>query len=96
MNVKRLKVNASGASQMTGEGFAGESSITGSGSSHFYFYDLESENLTLSLSGASSAEVTVNETIKGTLTGASKLKYQKADNVSGVSTTGGSKIVQVK
>jgi phage shock protein PspC (stress-responsive transcriptional regulator) len=95
MNVNRLKVNASGASHINGDGYAEESSVLGSGASHFNFYDLESDNLTINLSGASSAEATVNKTIKGTLTGASTLRYKNAENVRDVSATGGSKVVHV-
>jgi len=96
MNLTRLIVSASGASKIYGEGSAAEISLTASGSSHFNFYAIESDFLDLSLSGASSAEVTVNNTIKGSLTGASTLKYKNTENVSGVSTTGGSKIIRVK
>jgi len=96
LNVKRFQVDASGASHIYGNGYVSDLSITGSGSSYFNMYDLESESLNISLSGASSAEVTVNRTIKGTLTGASLLNYKKAENINEVSTSGGSKIIYVK
>jgi len=96
LDVQRFKVGASGASKINGEGKATEVSLSGSGASHFSLYGLESEFLDLSLSGASSAEVTVNKTIKGTLAGASKLRYKNAENISGVSTSGGSKVIYVK
>ena len=95
METNRCKVNASGASRFYANGFAAETTFTGSGSSSFDTFDLESENLDIDLSGASSAEVTVNHTIKGSLTGASTLKYRKAEDVSGISTSGGSKIIKV-
>jgi len=92
----RCKVNASGASRFTGSGYAGETSFSGSGASTFHTFDLESEKLDIDLSGASSAEVTVNNTIKGRLTGASTLKYKKATDVSGVSRDGASKVIRVE
>ena len=96
LNVQRFKADASGASKINGAGNVAETSLSGSGSSHFNMYDLGSDVLDISLSGASSAEITVNQTIKGSLAGASKLRYKKAENVSGVSATGGSKIIHVK
>ena len=96
LNVQRFKVDASGASHLYGNGYVSDISVTGSGGSHFNIYDLESEFLNVSLSGASSAEVTVNKTIKGTLTGASTLRYKNAENVSGISTSGVSRIIHVK
>jgi phage shock protein PspC (stress-responsive transcriptional regulator) len=94
IHVNRFKVDASGASNINGSGYAAETSVSGSGASHIRIFDMESETLYVSLSGASSAEATVNQTIKGTLSGASKLRYKNAENVSGVSTTGGSKIIK--
>ena len=96
LKLNRLKVNASGASHVYGNGYATETSIIGSGSSHLNMYDLESDNLTINLSGASSVEATVNQTIKGSLSGASSLRYKNAEDVSRVSTSGGSKVIQVK
>jgi hypothetical protein len=81
VEVNSCKVNASGASNFSGRGYAAISLFTGSGASNFKTFDLESENLDINLSGASNAEVTVNQTIKGRLTGASTLKYKNATNV---------------
>ena len=96
MNVKRSSVKLSGASHFNGNGYAAKSSFTGSGASAFDAFKLESENLTIKLSGASSAKVTVNQTITGNLTGASVLKYKNAENVRGVSTSGSSKVISVR
>ena len=88
-------VDCSGASIFTGsKGSASKCSFTGSGASSFKARNFESDNLDIDLSGASMAEVTVNNTIKGSLTGASTLKYRKATNVN-VSTHGGSKVTRV-
>jgi hypothetical protein len=93
-NGNELEARLSGASNFSGKGYAMNSSFTGSGASNFKTFNLESENLDLDLSGASHAEVTVNHTIKGSLTGASTLKYKKAENVK-VSVEGASKIIQM-
>ncbi|MCL2434644.1 MAG: DUF2807 domain-containing protein [Lentimicrobiaceae bacterium] len=96
MNVKKCKVDLSGASSFKGSGYATKGSFSGSGSSAFKAFDLELENLDINLSGASSAEVTVNQAITGSLSSASILRYRKAEDVRGVSTSGSSKIVSVK
>ena len=96
LNVNRCNVDLSGASFFNGSGSAVKSSFKGSGSSTFKTFDLESEKLSINLSGASSAQVTVNQTITGSLSGASILKYKNAEDVRGVSTSGSSKVVSVR
>jgi len=96
MNVNKCEVDLSGASFFNGNGIATKSSFKGSGASSFKTFNLESENLKIELSGASSAEVNVNQAITGRLSGASILKYKNAENVRGVSTSGGSKITSIK
>jgi len=91
-NIDDCKVNCSGASTFDGRGYAAKTTFSGSGASDFKTFDLESENLDIDLSGASSADVTVNHTIKGRLTGASILRYKKAKNVN-VSLEGASKTI---
>ncbi|MCL2167618.1 MAG: DUF2807 domain-containing protein, partial [Lentimicrobiaceae bacterium] len=93
--LNRCKVNVSGASKFNAKGFATETEFTGSGASYFYTFDLESDNLNIDLSGASNGEVTVNHKIKGNLSGASILKYKRAENIWDVNITGGSKIIKV-
>ncbi|MCL2290658.1 MAG: DUF2807 domain-containing protein [Bacteroidetes bacterium] len=87
-------VAASGASTLNGSGYASKTTFTGSGASTFKTLSLESENLDIELSGASTAEATVNNSIKGKLTGASILRYQKATNVN-VDVEGGSKLIRI-
>ena len=89
------RIDASGASTFEGTGYASTTDFSGSGASTFRTFDLESENLDIDLSGASDAKVTVNNVIKGKLTGASTLKYKKATDVSKVTATGASKIIRV-
>jgi len=95
IGVERCKVKASGSSIFNGSGYAEETNFNGSGSSTFLTFELESENLDIDLSGASNGEVTVNHKIKGVISGGSILKYKRAEDISGVSTTGGSKIIKV-
>jgi len=91
------EVSLSGASKLDGLSCEGDNaSISLSGASKLKNFTLDGETVDVQLSGASFAEVSVNQTIKGNLSGASTLKYKKAENVSGVSTSGGSKIIHVK
>jgi len=94
VNIEQCKVDCSGSSTFDGSGYAAKTIFTGSGASNFKTLHLESENLGIELSGGSSAEVTVNKSIKGRLTGASTLRYRKATNVN-VDTEGGSKIIRI-
>ena len=95
ISVEYCSVNCSGASTFKCSGYAAETSFTGSGASNIKTLNLVSENLNIDLSGASEAEVTVNNAIKGRVSGASTLKYKRAKDVSGVSVSGGSKIIRL-
>ena len=86
-------VDCSGASKFKGSGYADKTSFKGSGASDLKTLSMESENLDIDLSGASIAEVKVNDAIKGRLSGASTLKYKRGADVSGVHTSGGSNLV---
>jgi len=90
-------VSLSGASKLNGLSCEGNNaSISLSGASKLKNFTLDGHSVDVQLSGASLAEVSVNQTIKGNLSGASTLKYKNAEDVSGVSTSGGSKIIHVK
>jgi hypothetical protein len=95
VNLEFFKVDCSGASKLTCKGYATKTNFIGSGASTFKTLNLESENLDVDLSGASEGEVTVNNTIKGRLAGASMLKYKRATDVSGVHLSGSSRIVKL-
>ncbi|MDR0206954.1 MAG: DUF2807 domain-containing protein [Bacteroidales bacterium] len=94
IEVDKCKVDVSGSSIFTGSGYAEETDFNGSGGSTFFTFELESENLDIDLSGSSEGEVNVLHKIKGTLSGSSILKYKKAEDVSDVTLTGGSKIIK--
>lgn len=86
--------DCSGASTMRSwGGNITKASFNGSGASDFETLEMRLDDLDIDLSGASNATVLVNNVIKGKLTGASTLKYKGAANVSGVSTSGSSKII---
>jgi len=95
LDIEKFTVDCSGASSLTCSGYATTTSFNGSGASLLKALDLESETLDIDFSGASSAEVTVNNTIKGKLSGASILQYRRALDVSGVHLSGGSKIIRL-
>jgi len=94
VNIDYCKVNSSGASTFNGSGYATKAIFTGSGASTFKTLNLISENLDIDLSGASIADITVNNSIRGRLTGASVLKYRNATNVN-VDVSGGSKLTRI-
>jgi hypothetical protein len=92
-NLEYCTVDCSGASKLAGSGYAAKTSFTGSGASDIETLSLQSENLDIDLSGASTATVWVNNTIKGRLEGASTLKYKGTKDVGGVTISGGSKLI---
>ena len=99
MVINHCAVDCSGASTFRyfgEEGYVRGCSYKGSGASHFEARDLEMDYLDIHLSGASNAEVTVNNTITGKLTGASLLKYRKATDVSGVSVDNSSEMIRIR
>ena len=95
LTVENCTIDCSGASSFNGNGYAAKTSFNGSGASTLKTLDLESENLDIDLSGASSAEVAVNNTIKGNLAGASILKYKRAIDVSRVHVDASSRIIKL-
>jgi hypothetical protein len=66
----------SGASNISLSGRVATLDVDASGSSDLALLDLEVDGLIVSLSGASSAEVSVNDSIRASLSGASSLRYR--------------------
>jgi len=90
-------VTLSGASELSELTCKGDKAkITLSGASTLSDFTLDGNCVEIHLSGASSAEVDVNKKIKGNLSGASTLRYKNAEDVSGISTSGCSKIIHIK
>ena len=85
----------SGASDVSLSGRVGTLDLEASGASDFSILDLEVDVLRVNLSGASSAEVTVNDTIEAILSGASSLGYRGAPDVSNVDVSGASSIGKI-
>jgi len=94
-NGNSMNAKISGASTFSGNGYAAQTNFTCSGASHIKTLNLESENLDINLSGASEVQITVNNTIKGSITGASTLKYKNATDVSGVYVSEESRIIKL-
>jgi hypothetical protein len=66
----------SGASNISLSGRVATLDVDASGASDLALLDLEVDGLIVSLSGASSAEVSVNDSIRASLSGASSLRYR--------------------
>jgi hypothetical protein len=85
----------SGASEASLSGRVGIMDIEASGASDLALLDLEIDVLRISLSGASNAEVTVNDSIEGNLSGASSLGYQGDPEVNAVDVSGASSVGRI-
>jgi hypothetical protein len=82
----------SGASVATLTGSAQELSASGSGASHLALEGLSVASLDVALSGASSAEVTVEDELSYDLSGASSLRYAGSPTITHQSVSGGSSV----
>lgn len=90
-----MTTSLSGASELTLSGQLGRLSASASGASRFELLELQVDELEVSLSGASSAEVSVRRTISASLSGASSLRYRGAPTFIRQDTSGGSTITRV-
>jgi hypothetical protein len=85
----------SGASNVSLSGRSGTLDIEASGASDLSLLDLEVDLLTVRLSGASSAEASVNDSIEASLSGASSLRYRGDPDVSTLDVSGASSIGKI-
>jgi len=85
----------SGASDISLSGRVQTADIEASGASDLSMLDLEVDVLRVNLSGASSAEVSVNDSIEASLSGASSLGYRGDPEVSNVDVSGASSIGKI-
>jgi len=85
----------SGASEASLSGRVGTMDIEASGASDLSMLDLEIDVLRISLSGASNAEVTVNDSIEASLSGASSLGYRGDPEVNTVDISGASSVGRI-
>ncbi len=85
----------SGASNVLLSGRIGTLDIEASGASDLSLLDLQIDVLTVKLSGASSADVSVNDSIEASLSGASSLRYRGNPDVSTLDISGASTIGKI-
>lgn len=76
VDVNKLGIEASGASEIEVKGKAVYFSVEGSGSTSVSAFQLISENATIDLSGAGDAEVFASQSLKADLSGAGSVTYK--------------------
>lgn len=76
VDVNKLGIEASGASEIDVKGKAVYFSVDGSGSTSVSAFQLMSENATIDLSGAGDAEVFASKSLKADLSGAGSVSYK--------------------
>jgi hypothetical protein len=94
VEVKRLVVGLSGASDTNIKGSAEVLEIQASGASDFKGYDLLTEKCSLSASGASKIKITVNKELDAKLSGASDIYYKGPGMIKNIQSSGASSIVK--
>lgn len=85
----------SGASNVSLSGRIATLDIEASGASDLSLLDLEVDEFIVSLSGASSAEASVNDSIQASLSGASSLRYRGDPDVTTLDVSGASSIGKI-
>ncbi len=88
----KLDVNISGASDLDLTGSAGEATVDASGASDMSGYDFTTNTCAVDASGASKVQLTVDKELTAKLSGASKLNYKGAANITQIKTSGASSI----
>ena len=91
-HVDLAKLELSGASNAKLSGSAGRLEVTESGASQLDAVDLEVSDLAIDLSGASTAGVSVTDTISAGVSGASSLRYRGSPTFTRREVSGGSSI----
>lgn len=94
VEMKRLSVDLSGASDTFIKGSAEVLEIHASGASDFKGYDLLTERCSLNASGASKIKITVNKELDAKLSGASDIYYKGAGMIKNIQSSGASSIVK--
>ena len=93
IDVANLSLALSGASNMDIEGKADDVYADLSGASSFYGYDNVMQDLDIELSGASTARVKVESTLKVNASGASSVSYKGNPSINAINITGASQII---
>ena len=92
LKVRELSTDCSGASKITLSGTADRHRMDASGATSLYAYDLRTGTTELELSGASKAEVTVNESLSVDASGASKVTFRGNPRIQNIEASGASKV----
>jgi hypothetical protein len=92
LDVKKLDVDLSGASDMTVSGSADQLTVEASGASDFKGFDLVTQMCNASASGASDIRITVNKELSAHASGASDVKYKGSGLIRDLKTSGASSV----
>jgi hypothetical protein len=92
LNCGDMRINASGGSRATLAGTGGDLDLNGSGGSRVLFRDFSAQGLDATLSGGSTAVVTLNGVINANLSGGSEITFFGNANVGSTQASGGSRI----
>lgn len=92
VDVNKLTVELSGASDIQMKGRASEFKIKASGASDFKSMDLATDYCDIDANGASTIHITVNKEISARVTGASDIKYKGEGLIKNIHTSGASSV----
>ena len=92
LEVNKLTVDLSGASDMTVSGTATELSVEASGASDFRGFDLVTDICDARASGASDVKITVNKELSAQATGASDVRYKGSGMIKDLRSSGSSSV----
>ncbi|HEX7904430.1 MAG TPA: head GIN domain-containing protein [Chitinophagaceae bacterium] len=95
LEVKKLDVDISGASDMTISGIASQLTVDVSGASKFKGTELITDFCNARASGASDIRITVNKELSAHANGASDVKYKGDGVIRDIKTSGASKISRI-
>ena len=90
--MNKLKVDLSGASDMTISGTATQLSVEASGASDFKGFDLSAEICDVRASGASDIKITVNKELSARASGASDVRYKGNGVITDINSSGSSSV----
>ncbi len=92
LEVNKLNIDLSGASDMTVTGQAGQVTIEASGASSFRGYNLATEVCDVKASGASDIKITVNKELSAQASGASDIRYKGNGVIRDIRSSGSSSV----
>lgn len=95
VELESMSATLSGASEIVMDGQVGRLTGDVSGASEMSMLDLAVDQLDVELSGASSAEVTVGDSLTARLSGASSLRYKGAPPITDIQSSGASSVSQI-